>query len=251
MPSDLVTNAKRPTGGHQTRAITAITANAANAAIAAITANAAPTTGRTAPAPSKDERTGQNLATRTDGRNTTPNAYGAKGAQSGVGGSAFSAGGPGAFASQPAPRAMPKLQPVGAGGIRLTLRITIPVSSVSFTFSNSSGPGGQNVNKRATKCQLRIAITALPLTPAQAARLEGLASMYLTDRGDILISRDEHKSQPRNREACIEQLADLVARACVAPKPRRKTKPTRGSVERRLTEKKIRGDRKRGRGAED
>jgi ribosome-associated protein len=138
-----------------------------------------------------------------------------------------------------------------ADAMRLAPRLWVRESAAEFSFISSSGPGGQNVNKRATKCQLRIALSAIPLHPTAQARLAALASMYMTDAGEIVIARDEHRSQPRNKQACIETLAQLVQRALVAPKVRRKTKPSRGSIERRLKEKKHRGDRKRTRGSEE
>lgn len=136
-------------------------------------------------------------------------------------------------------------------GVRLTPRITLHESAVDFSYASSSGPGGQNVNKRATKCTLRVRVDAIPFGPAQRARLESLGSVYLTGSGELVIDCDEHRSQARNREGCIEKLSDLVRRASVLPKTRRKTKPTRGSIERRLKEKKVRSERKQSRRHED
>jgi ribosome-associated protein len=136
---------------------------------------------------------------------------------------------------------------VPPGALRLAPRIWISESAVEFSFVSSSGPGGQNVNKRATKCQLRIPLAAIPLGPAAAQRLATLASAYMTEAGELVISRDENKSQTRNKAACIDALSALVRQAAVAPKVRRRTRPTRGSIERRLKEKKHNSDRKRGR----
>lgn len=136
-------------------------------------------------------------------------------------------------------------------GLRLTPRITLPESLVDFNFSSSSGPGGQNVNKRATKCALRVHISSIPLNPTAAARLATLSSTYLTADGFILITSDEHRSQGRNRDACIDKLADLVKRAVVQPKIRRATRPSRGSIERRLKEKKHQSERKRNRTSDE
>jgi ribosome-associated protein len=132
-----------------------------------------------------------------------------------------------------------------ADGLIVHGRLIAHADALRASYSSSSGPGGQNVNKRATKCQLRIALVDLALTPAQLARLETLASMYTTTMGELLITSDEHKSQERNRDECIHRLRTLVQRAMIAPKIRKKTKPTRGSKERRITEKKRRGDVKR------
>jgi ribosome-associated protein len=81
---------------------------------------------------------------------------------------------------------------------------------------------------------------ALELRPDQLDRLAAMASMYLTSAGEIVIDCDEHRSQARNREACVERLADLIRRAWAPPKPRKKTKPSKGSIRRRLEGKRER-----------
>ena len=131
-----------------------------------------------------------------------------------------------------------------ASAVRLAPGLSVPEGVLTFTFSSSSGPGGQNVNKRATKCLLRVPLAALPLTAAQAGRLRRLAPSAVTDAGELLITGDEHRSQPRNKSECIDRLRDLVRRSLVAPKVRRATKPTRGSKERRLAAKKRTGETK-------
>ncbi len=142
-------------------------------------------------------------------------------------------------------------EPAELQGIRLTPRITLPEDAVEFVYASSSGPGGQNVNKKATKCQLRVRIDAIPLGELQRSRLVTLAAQYVTSAGEILIATDDHRSQGRNRDACIDKLSQLVREASVLPKIRRKTRPSRGSVERRLTAKKITGERKKLRRADD
>lgn len=136
-------------------------------------------------------------------------------------------------------------------GVRIGPGRTIPESLLEFSFVSSSGPGGQNVNKRATKCQLRVRLADLPLTPGQIARLTNLAGSAVTLEGDLLITADEYRSQPRNKDACIDRFAELVRRALVPPKVRRATRPSRGSVERRLQEKRVRSERKRHRGSSE
>lgn len=130
-------------------------------------------------------------------------------------------------------------------GLRLAPGITLPEGVVDFSFVASGGPGGQNVNKRATKCQLRVRLADIPLNHAQMGRLVRLAGAAVTDAGDLLIVSDEQRSQGQNKAACIDRLSELVRRALVAPKIRRPTKPSRGSKERRLQEKKVRGEIKR------
>jgi ribosome-associated protein len=136
-------------------------------------------------------------------------------------------------------------------GLTVNGRLIAPEGAIDISFSNSSGPGGQNVNKRATKCTLRVPLAALLLSPAQAQRLAASAKHLLTDSGDLLIQADEYRSQERNKEACEERLADLVRPALVAPKVRRATKPSKGAQRRRIEEKKSRGEIKKNRGRID
>lgn len=134
------------------------------------------------------------------------------------------------------------------GGIPLAPGVRISPDRLAFSFASSSGPGGQNVNKRATKAELRVRLGDIPLPPDALARLGALAGRRLTDAGEIVIAADEYRSQARNRDACLDRLRELVLRAQVRPRPRRATKPSRGSVLRRLDEKKRRSERKRSRG---
>jgi ribosome-associated protein len=117
-------------------------------------------------------------------------------------------------------------------------------SSVGFEFASSSGPGGQNVNKRATKARLRVPLSALHLPPGALSRLRGLAGGQITESGELLITAESHRSQRGNKEEALSRLSELVRAACVKPKSRKPTAPTRGSVERRLGSKKRRSDLK-------
>jgi ribosome-associated protein len=123
----------------------------------------------------------------------------------------------------------------------------VPADALRFSFSSSSGPGGQNVNKRATKAELRLRLEDLPIHPEARERLAEQASHLVTDDGELLILADEHRSQSRNKDECLDRLRAIVVRAMVRPKARRKTRPSRGSVERRIAEKKAVGARKRDR----
>lgn len=142
----------------------------------------------------------------------------------------------------------------------LTLAPGISVASqsgvVRFTFSRSSGPGGQNVNKVATKAELRVRISDLPAAfgPGARARLRTLAGKRLvrgetTDGDEVVIVSESERSQARNKALCLEKLRGLLVSAMAEPKTRRKTKPTRGSKERRLEGKRVRSKIKRARGA--
>ncbi len=139
---------------------------------------------------------------------------------------------------------MPSADGQHEGGSRLRLApgARVAESDVQFEFVASSGPGGQNVNKRATKARLRVAIDAIDLPPAARLRLRRLAGSLLNDAGEIVIAADEQRSQKRNRDEALARLRTLVAGAMVRPKPRKKTKPSRGAVERRLKAKRERGE---------
>jgi len=130
--------------------------------------------------------------------------------------------------------------------------LVIPEAELSWRFSRSSGPGGQGVNTTDSRVELSWDVaTSTALSPALKARaLERLANRLVG--GVLTIAASEHRSQLRNREAAEARLAALAAEA-VAPPPRsrRPTKPSRGAVERRIAQKKRRGNIKRGRRAED
>jgi ribosome-associated protein len=118
-------------------------------------------------------------------------------------------------------------------------RITIPQDELQFTFSRSAGPGGQNVNKVNSKATLRWSFAASAALPADVReRFVRQQRRRLTEAGDILVTSQRYRDQGRNVEDCLNKLRDMVAAAAVVPKVRRPTKPSRGSKERRLREKK-------------
>lgn len=131
-------------------------------------------------------------------------------------------------------------------GVEIAPGVRIPDAALRFTFVAASGPGGQNVNKRATKAVLRLAIDDLPVSQRVRARVARLGKGWLVgDDGELVIAADEHRSQRRNRDACLERLRELLVRAMAKPKPRIPTKPKRGAIERRLQAKREQGEKKR------
>ena len=133
-------------------------------------------------------------------------------------------------------------------GLAVSPTVTIPEAELSWRFSRSSGPGGQGVNTADSRVELSwdAAASRALSAPQRTLLLERLAGR-LAD-GVLTITASEHRAQVRNRDAARERLAALVADAIRPPAPtRRPTKPSRGSKERRLTEKKRRGETKRGR----
>lgn len=116
---------------------------------------------------------------------------------------------------------------------------TIPDSAVSIRAVRSSGPGGQNVNKVASKVELRVDLGGiLGIHPEALARLRALSVHHLDAEGRLLVVSQLTRDQHRNLEDARDKVRALVRQALVRPKPRRKTKPSRGSVERRIEHKK-------------
>jgi ribosome-associated protein len=130
--------------------------------------------------------------------------------------------------------------------------LQVPPDEYELAWTRAQGPGGQNVNKLATACQLRFAIgrTTL-LDEAGRERLRRLAGRRLTQDDELLIDAHRHRTREANRRDALGRLEELVEAARRAPKPRRPTRPTRASKERRIDTKKRRQATKRLRGPVD
>jgi ribosome-associated protein len=132
--------------------------------------------------------------------------------------------------------------------LRITDTLALADWELTESFSRSSGPGGQNVNKVETAVELRFEAERSPhLSAPVKARLKRLAGRRWTLDGAIVIRAEETRSQIRNRELARERLVEMIRAALVAPKRRVPTKPTLGSQRRRLTAKAVRGEVKAGR----
>jgi ribosome-associated protein len=134
--------------------------------------------------------------------------------------------------------------------IEINEQLTIPDDELSFEFSRSGGPGGQNVNKVSTKVTLLFDVAgSTSLTDDQRSRIEIRLSTRITKTGVLRVTSQKHRTQRANREAAVERFSELLREALRRKRPRRRTKPTRAAKERRIQEKKQRGELKRRRGA--
>jgi len=139
-----------------------------------------------------------------------------------------------------------------AGPLQITSRLVLPEAELSWRFSRSSGPGGQSVNTTDSRAELSFDVGRSPSLdePARARLLERLAGRLVD--GILTVAAQDERSQLQNREHASTRLAQLLREGLAPPPaPRRPTRPTRGSKERRLAGKKRRAEVKRGRRAEE
>ncbi len=127
-------------------------------------------------------------------------------------------------------------------------RLQIPVAEFEFSFARSSGPGGQTVNKVNSKAWLRWPVLASPSLPeAVRQRLLDKYGNRVTAEGDLLLASQRYRDQGRNVDDCLEKLRAMLAEAATPPVRRKKSRPSRGSIQRRLGGKREKSRKKQGR----
>ncbi len=126
--------------------------------------------------------------------------------------------------------------------------LSLPEAALSERFLAASGPGGQNVNKVATACQLRVDVHALGLHPDAYRRLKTLAGSRMTAAGELIITAQRFRTQESNRADARDRAAALVAKALIRPQRRIATRPGKAAKARRVDAKKQRSGIKAGRG---
>lgn len=132
------------------------------------------------------------------------------------------------------------------GDLRVNERIVIPAAELRLSYVRASGPGGQNVNKVASKAVVRFDLAAsTALAPEEKARAATRLASRLTQAGELVVTNGATRDQTRNREAALARLAVLVAGAVARPRLRRPTRPSATAVEKRLTGKHRRAETKR------
>jgi ribosome-associated protein len=127
--------------------------------------------------------------------------------------------------------------------------LNLPQLEIRWSFARSGGPGGQNVNKVASKAELRWDVVNSPSLPAEVkSRFLVLFGSRITVDGELIIISQRYRDQGRNREDCLAKLRAMMRQAATAPRPRKATKPTRASKLNRLRAKKRRSETKKSRG---
>ncbi len=129
--------------------------------------------------------------------------------------------------------------------MEINATLTIPDDELLFTFARSGGPGGQNVNKVASKAILHWNLLSNSTLPVDVKlRLRTQEANRITTEGEMVIQGQRFRDQGKNIEDCLSKLREMVLRALYVPRPRRPTKPSKGSKQRRLAGKKQQSQRK-------
>ena len=132
--------------------------------------------------------------------------------------------------------------------VHVNSQIAIPRREIQFSFVRSSGPGGQNVNKVASKAVLRWQVVTSPSIPDHLrSRLVGQLGRRMNDRGELVLTSQRYRDQSKNIEDCLQKFSELVAAAVKMRKRRKKTALPRSAREARLRQKRSTGERKQGR----
>lgn len=131
-------------------------------------------------------------------------------------------------------------------GVRVSRRVTIPTSELTFRFTPSGGPGGQHANRSATRAELVWNVEeSSALGPRQRARVRRALARRIDAQGNLRLVSDARRSQAQNRKEVVERLAKLVSGALEVPKRRVPTRPSAAARERRVRAKRRRGEVKR------
>jgi ribosome-associated protein len=129
--------------------------------------------------------------------------------------------------------------------IEITPTILLDDTEIKFTFVRSQGPGGQNVNKVSTAVLLRFNVfNSVSLPDAIKERMISLLGKRLTSQGDLIIKSNRFRTQGRNKQDAINKLQEIIKQAVIIPKKRKKTKPSKTAVKRRLDNKKTHSQKK-------
>ena len=127
-------------------------------------------------------------------------------------------------------------------------RIQVPLKELQFSYSRSQGPGGQNVNKVNSKATLRWSVRDNRSLPEDVReRFVRRFSRRITKEGELVLTSQRFRDQGQNQRDCLEKLRVMLAAVAVPPKPRKKTKPTRASIRRRVEEKRVHSQKKQAR----
>ena len=132
--------------------------------------------------------------------------------------------------------------------VHVNAQIAIPRREIEFSFVRSSGPGGQNVNKVASKAVLRWPVVSSEAIPEHfRARVIAQLGRRINERGEVVLDSQRYRDQARNIDDCLEKLCAIIAEAVKVRKKRKKTKPSRSAREARLKAKRTVGERKKAR----